>query len=149
MFDDYELYQGVVLRQLVVGATSTIQVSPFRREGRINAFVVNEKVGVFVKHSSKRMSPWRFTFHVEHENDLSELEAAYPAYVAFVCGEDGIVTIDTATLHELVSFDDTEQAWVRIDRKPRSLYGLAGNRSEFRYKIPRGTAQIHAAIHAP
>lgn len=147
MFDDYELYQGVVLRQIIVGAHATVRVTPFEKEGRVNAFVLNDKIGLFVKHSSKRMSPWRFTFHIEQIADLLDLEAAYfNSFVGFVCGMDGLVVIDVATLHQLVSFEDTETAWLRIDRKPRSLYDLSGNRGELPNKVPRGASLVHAAL---
>jgi hypothetical protein len=65
MFDDYEFYQGVVLRNLIVNADFSVMVRPFVREGRIIAFVVNSRIGVFMKHSTKRMSPWRFTFGLD------------------------------------------------------------------------------------
>lgn len=146
MFDAYELYQGVALRELVALAASPVLISPFRRVGRVTAFIIDERIGMLVKHSTKRLSPWQFTFHAEHAKDLRSLEKAYSSYVTFVCGFDGLVTIDVKMLRQIVSFDNTEQAWVRIDRKPRSLYGLVGNRSELPYKIPRGMQPIHTAL---
>jgi len=147
MSDEYEFYQGVVLRQLVVNALASIVITPFVREGRINAFVVNGRIGVFVKHSSKRMSPWRFSFNLEQVSDLLDLEAAcHDTFVVFVCGDDGVVTLDVAALHQAVTFDDSEHAWLRIDRPPRSQYAVSGNRSELPNKIARGTGAIHDAI---
>ncbi len=105
------------------------------------------KVGVFIKYSAMRLTPWRFTFHIEQVSELLDLEIEYEmAFVVFVCGVDGLVTLDMATLHELVTFRTSEQAWVRIDRKPRTLYSLAGNRAELKNKIPRGVAPIMAAL---
>jgi hypothetical protein len=49
MLDDYEFYQGVVLRQLAVENDYSISFRPFVREGRINAFVVNGRVGVYAR----------------------------------------------------------------------------------------------------
>ena len=46
MSDEYEFYQGLVLRQLIVGSGLSLIVRPFVREGRINAFVINGKFGV-------------------------------------------------------------------------------------------------------
>ena len=77
MFDEYEFYQGVVLRSIIVDAQGPLTVRPFVREGRIGAFVLNSRVGVLMKHSTKRMSPWRFTFTLEQVADLLDLEAKY------------------------------------------------------------------------
>src|SRR5215510_15363355 len=129
MFDEYEFYQGVVLRQLVVQASSSIIITPFEKQGRVNAFVVNGKIGLFIKHSAKRMPPWAFTFNLEQASDLLDLEAAcHETFVVFVCGDDGLVTLDVGILHSIVSFNSTEHAWVRIDRPPRSQYSVSGNR---------------------
>src|SRR5262245_49624904 len=130
MSDEYEFYQGVVLRRLIVESETSLIIRPFVNEGRINAFVINGKVGVFIKHSAKRMSPWRFSFTLEQVADLLDLEAkAFDSFVVFVCGDDGLVTLDVASLHEIVSFEETEHAWIRVDRSPRSQYGVAGNRA--------------------
>jgi hypothetical protein len=147
MLDDYEFYQGVVLRNLITQGNGPIMLSPFVREGRIGAFVINSRYGVFMKHSTKRMSPWRFTFSLEQVSDLLDLEAKYfDSFVVFICGDDGFVTLDVGTLHDVVTFDDVETAWVNIDRKPRSQYGVRGNRAELARKVPTGVAPIFEAM---
>lgn len=147
MSDEYEFYQGVVLRQLVVSAVTSIIITPFVREGRINAFVINGKIGVFIKHSSKRMSPWRFTFTLDQIADLLDLEAAcHDTFAVFVCGDDGLATLDVASLHKIVSFEDSEHAWIRFDRPPRSQYDVSANGAELPNKIARGTGPIQEAI---
>jgi hypothetical protein len=148
MFDEYEAYQGVVLRHLVVDAGKPIEIKPFVTHGRISSFILNNRAGVFVKHSSKRLSPWRFTFHIDQVADLLDLEAAYPqSFMAFVCGSDGLVALDMMTLHQLVSFESTDQAWLRMDRSPRSLYSVAGNRGEADTKFARGVSRIVEALN--
>jgi hypothetical protein len=144
---DFEASQGLVLRAIIVGATPPISVEPFNRHGRLDAFVFDRKVGVFIKYSTKRLTPWPFTFHIEQVSELLDLETEYStAFVVFVCGVDGLVTIDMATLHDLVSFKESEQAWLRIERKPRTLYSLSGNRAELTNKVPRGVVPIIGAL---
>jgi hypothetical protein len=143
MFDDYEFYQGVVLRNIIVNSDLSVMVRPFVREGRISAFVINSRIGVFMKHSAKRMSPWRFTFSLEQASDLLDLEAKYfDSFVVFICGSDGLVTLDVAALHQIFTFDDVEKAWIAIERKPRSQYSVWGNRAELPNKISNGTNLI-------
>lgn len=149
MFDDYEFYQGVVLRNIIVGAGLSIFVRPFVREGRISAFVINSRIGVFVKHSAKLMPPWRFTFTLDQIADLLDLEAKFfDSFVVLVCGDDGLVTLDVASLHGIVTFEDANNAWIAIDRKPRSQYRVWGNRAELPNKIANGTGPIHDVIRS-
>ena len=144
MLDEYEKYQGVVLRQLVIeSGFSSISFRPFFRQGRISAFVVNGRVGVYIKHSSKRMSPWRFSFNIEQAADLLDLEQKLPdSFIVFVCGEDGLVTLSMADLHDIVDFQESDNAWVSISRPPRTQYELAGNKGELGNKVVRGIGLI-------
>lgn len=147
MFDEYEQYHGVVLRQIIVGTMHGVRIKPFGHEGRINAYGINGRIGLFIKHSSKRMSPWPFTFHIDQVADLLDLEARHPeCFAAFVCGTDGVVVLDIPTLHQLVSFEESESAWIRISRKPRSMYDVSGNRAELPNKVGRGTTIVLSAI---
>ena len=149
MLDEYEFYQGVVLRQLAVENDQSISFRPLVREGRINAFVVNGRIGVYVKHSSKRMSPWRYSFNIEQAADLLDLEQKFPdSFVVFVCGTDGLVTLSFADLHKIVSFQESQNAWVSVSRPPRAQYDLAGNRGELKYKISRGIGLIPETLKA-
>jgi hypothetical protein len=143
MLDEYEFYQGAVLRQLIIESETSLTFRPFLREGRINAFVVNGRVGVYVKHSSKRMTPWRYSFNLEQAADLLDLERRYSdTFIVFVCETDGLVTLDCGKLHEIVDFQETNNAWVRIDRPPRNQYEVSGNKSDLARKVPRGIALI-------
>jgi hypothetical protein len=148
MLDEYEFYQGVVLRQLIVESDySSLSFRPFVREGRINAFVVNGRVGVYIKHSSKRMSPWRFSFNIDQASDLLDLEQRYPdSFIVFVCEDDGLVTLSAADLHTIVDFQESDNAWVSISRPPRTQYELAGNRAELGYKVARGISLIPSTL---
>jgi hypothetical protein len=143
MLDEYEFYQGAVIRQLIVGSKLTMSIRPFLRAGRITAFVVNGMVGLYVKHSSKRMSPWRFSFTIEQASDLLELEAKFfDSFVVFVCETDGLVTLSFLDLHKIVDFQQTDNAWVSISRPPRAQYAISGNKGEFDRKVSRGIGII-------
>jgi hypothetical protein len=149
MLDDYEFYQGVVLRQLAVEADYSISFRPFVRQGRINAFVVNGRVGVYMKHSSKRMSPWRFSFNIDQAADLLDLEQKFPdSFIVFVCETDGLVALTLADLHTIVDFQQSDNAWVSIARPPRTQYELTGNKGELGYKVARGITLIPDTLKA-
>jgi hypothetical protein len=143
MLDEYELYQGAVLRQLIVGTDMSLMIRPYIREGRINAFVLNGRVGIYVKHSSKRMPPWRFTFTIEQAADLLDLEVKFPeSFVVLICETDGLVALSCFQLHDIVSFQASENAWVRVERPPRAQYAVAGNKGELKNKLSQGLGPI-------
>jgi hypothetical protein len=143
MLDEYEFYQGAVLRQLVVESDLSLSFRPFMREGRITAFVMNGRAGLYIKHSSKRMSPWRFSFTIEQAADLLDLEAKFPdSYVVLVCETDGLVTLPFSELHDIVDFHQTNNAWVSVSRPPRSQCAIAGNKDELGRKVARGVTLI-------
>ena len=147
MLDEYEFFQGAVLRQLIVDADGSLTIRPFVREGRISAFIINGRIGVYVKHSSKRMTPWRFTFNLDQAADLLDLEAKFPdTFIVFVCESDGLVTLDVGKLHEIVGFQETENAWVRIERPPRAQYDVGGNKGELPNKLSRGIGIINETL---
>ncbi len=64
----------------------------------------------------------------------------------FVCGTDGLVTLSFADLHTIVSFQESENAWVSVSRPPRAQYELSGNRGELEYKVVRGISLIHDTL---
>jgi hypothetical protein len=143
MSDEYEFYQGVVLRQLVVNTDLFVMLRPYEKQGRINAFIVNGKIGIFIKHSAKRMSPWSFTFTLEQVSDLLDLTTDYPdTFVIFVCDDDGIVTLKVSDFYAIVNLQDTDKAWIRIERPPRTQYAVSGNRAELPFKVPTGILQV-------
>jgi len=95
------------------------------------------------------MSPWRFTFNLEQVSDLLDLTTAYSdSFAIFVCDDDGVVTLDVGSLYEILSLQDSENAWVRIERKPRSQYSVAGNKSELPRKVATGISIIIDTIRA-
>jgi hypothetical protein len=147
MLDEYEFYQGVILRQLIVESQFSLNVRPHAREGRINSFILNGRIGLYVKHSTKRMSPWRFTFTIEQAADLLDLEAKFPeSFVVLVCETDGLVSLDMISLHRIVSFQESENGWVRVERPPRTQYDVAGNRGELDNKVAKGLGPILDAL---
>lgn len=147
MLDEYEFYQGAVLRKLVVECAHSLTLRPHVREGRINAFIVNGRVGLYVKHSSKRMSPWRFSFTIEQASDLLDLETRFPeTFVVLICESDGLVTLNCVQLHEIVSFQDSQNAWVRVERPPRGQYDVGGNKGDLPNKLARGLGPVLDAL---
>jgi len=149
MLDEYERFQGVVLRQIVASANAPVSLNTFRDEGRVSAFVISNSVGLYIKHSAKRMSPWRYTFHPDQASEFEMLARLHPStFAVFVCGIDGIVTLKDSELRQIVGLSLDDQAWVSIRRRKRAMYSISGSQGELPYKLSSGVDPIIAALDA-
>ena len=85
-------------------------------------------VGLFVKVSNKWLSPWRYSFHKEHQDEILQLKLTHgETFIALVAGSDGIAAFDFETLKEMLDEHHEEQEWVSVTRKPKQNYRVKGN----------------------
>lgn len=144
MIHEFEKYHGVALRQLVVEAGELgVLIRAEDPRGRLNSFVVNDRVGLHIKHSSKRLPPWQFTFDDENCQELHHLGGhAAQIWIALVCGPDGVVCL---THQEFLSMNSEEceaTAFIRIDRDKRAMYRVRGSEGALCGAKPRGFSRV-------
>lgn len=129
MIREFEKYHGVVLRELVVASgVAGVELRTEDHFGRVNSFLVNNHVGLHIKHSGKRLPPWQFTFDYENCSELAELAGhTTTVVIALVCGIDGFVCVPH---EEFLSMTDDcgATAFLRVDRDKRSMYRVHGNK---------------------
>ena len=72
MINEFKSYHGSAFADLIDDSSVPIKIS--RPDQDNNAFyVLDDNIALYVKHSTKRLTPWRFTFHTDHMNDLIEI----------------------------------------------------------------------------
>ena len=84
-------------------------------------------IGVYIKISNARRSPWKYTFQRKHQEAVEMLNGVSDrTYVVFVNDDDGVACVDYDGLKELLDdhFEDTE--WVSVSRKLNESYRLSG-----------------------
>lgn len=150
MIHEFEKYHGVALRQLVVEAGEAgLLVRAEDTWGRLNSFVVNDSIGLHIKHSSKRLPPWQFTFDSDNCSELSALRGrAQQIWIALVCGPDGVVCL---TYEEFLTVNPEgcqATAFVRIDRDKRAMYRVRGSEGALSGAKPRGFARLTSRLQA-
>ena len=97
-------------------------------------------VGLFIKISNKRRSPWRYNFDRKHQDEILSLKKNYgQVFVAFVAGNDGIACIDFNNLKNLLDDTHDEQEWVSVSRKLRENYRVNGNDGGLGKPLPRNS----------
>jgi hypothetical protein len=83
MTSDYKLYQGAVFTELLDDVDKSLSIRAVREEGRLGAYIIDERIGLYIKHSAVRLSPWQFTFSKANALALME-EQASPIRLGFV-----------------------------------------------------------------
>lgn len=92
------------------------------------AKAIEFSTGLFVKTSTKRMSPWRYNFTRDQQDEIAELEKNHKQiFVVFVNGDDGIACLNFEKFRQILDARHEDQEWVSISRKPRETYRIKGN----------------------
>jgi hypothetical protein len=93
--------------------------------------------GLFIKVSNRRLSPWRYSFHCDHQDEISKLKSTHgETFIALIAGDDGIAGFDFNLLKEVLDEHYEEQEWVSVTRKPRENYRIKGNDGTLNKTLP-------------
>jgi hypothetical protein len=143
MTPEYSFYHGALLRELILQSGKQLTVALSDIFGRPNTYLLNGHVGVVIKHSTKRLTPWQFTFTQEHYAEIEALQKlGKNAYICFVCGEDGFACISIGEFFDICSAVGAGQGWVRIERKSGQMYGVSGSVGLLKHKVARGVGAV-------
>lgn len=138
MIAELDRNHGIVLRQMLVEHGSQLRLGVVDTARRVDAFSL-EGAAFVVKHSSKRLSPWQFTYTPENFTELTRLSEKYsPVWIFLVCGQDGVVGLSASELAAIAQVGDAGTAWLRVSRSRNSMYRVAGGLGELPRAKSRG-----------
>ena len=101
-----------------------------------SSYTLNDKIGLFVKYSEKRISPWRFNFNKSHQQELNHMKDLHKkVYVIFVCSDDGFTCLSWSELKKLLDENIEDGEWIYIKRMRREKYTVTGSDGKLKYKI--------------
>lgn len=134
MIREFEFFHGSVFARIIHGSKTSVLIEPF--ENSSNAlYVVNSTIGIYIKHSAQRLSPWRFTFTSAHLSDLLKMKRRFARlFVVLVCNSDGIVCIRYEELREVLGQHESN-GWISASRRLRQMYSLKGSHGELEFKV--------------
>ena len=132
MIKDISLYQGAVFSELIRKSKNPLSIESYA----INSYVLNSKIGLHIKYSSKRISPWVFNFHKEHQDEILDLKKGYvEVFISLVCNNDGIVLLSFDELKKLLDENHQDNEAIRISRRHNEKYRISGSDSEDKIRI--------------
>jgi len=100
--------------------------------GKIN----RKKIGVFIKVSSSRRSPWRYTFSRENQEEIERMKSSCDiTYILLRAEDEGVAALSYDQLKKLLDdqFDDTE--WVSVEKNYNQYFRIGGKNAKLKEKI--------------
>jgi hypothetical protein len=137
MISEFEFFHGVTFAHILHAAQREVRIKSFNALDNA-AYVLDGTKGIYIKYSTKRLSPWRFSFQQRHvEQILSMKEALGSAFLVLVCNDDGIVVLSFDEITEILGGTGDAVEWVSATRSRRKMYSIKGSRGELSLKVGR------------
>jgi hypothetical protein len=135
MIKDFEFFHGLVFARILHATQRTLSLRPFHSVSNA-AYVINDTIGIYIKYSSKRLTPWRFTFKSEHQKEIDLLKANLKdVFLLLVCNDDGVVCLNYSELRMLLDCQHDPIEWISATRHKREMYSVKGSNGELGCKI--------------
>lgn len=142
MIPEYKLYHGAVLASLVHELNVPVTIDELSEAGRLSSYILNGHIGLQIKHSSQRLHPWAFTFTRQNFAELLTLrETCAQVFLVLVCHTDGMVCLTLDEVAAIVTVANSEQAWLKVDRRRGKWYSVNGSGS-LPMKRPKGLGAL-------
>jgi hypothetical protein len=160
--NNLEKYYGAVILRLLSSLGKEVPGSNFSiRDGESkSSFIIHgnkpsslgkgnrASIGLFIKISNKRLSPWGYSFDKVHQDEIANLYQKFgEVFIAFVASNDGIACINFKSLKSFLDHDHAQQEWVRVSRKRNENYRIKGNDGALEKPLPRNSFPNNIVQH--
>jgi hypothetical protein len=128
---------------LIVGANRPLKIETFDDMGRVNTYRIDDATGIHIKHSSKRLPPWQFTYPDENLDEIERLAARCTnVWLIHVCGQDGAVALPLKEFWSVNPRGGDTTSFVRVDRDRNTMYRVNGTGGKLSRPKRRGLHYI-------
>jgi len=135
MIKEFEFYHGVTFSRLFHSSKEAISIKQYPTQDNAS-YVLNDKVGVYIKYSTKRLTPWRFTFQKRHQDEILELKNKVgEVFLLLVCKDDGIATLSFDEVKRLLNEVHEPVEWISASRHRNEKYAIKGSDGKLELKI--------------
>lgn len=135
MIKEFEFFHGLVFARILHGTQRPLSIKPFKSISN-SSYVVNDTIGIYIKYSSKRMTPWRFTFRKEHQDEIDLMKYNLKSlFLLLVCNDDGVVCLSYTELKKILDNQHNPIEWISATRHKREMYAVKGSNGELNFKV--------------
>jgi hypothetical protein len=135
MIKEFEFFHGLVFAKILHAAERPVSIKTFETLSNA-AYLVNGRVGIYIKYSAKRMTPWRFTFTAGHQAEIDLMKSkCVDVFLVLVCNDDGVVCLNYEELKEILDDQHDAFEWISATRHKREMYSVKGSNGELNLKV--------------
>jgi hypothetical protein len=135
MIKEFEFFHGTIFTKLIHEAKIPLTFETYPTPDNAS-YILNGKTGIYIKYSTKRLSPWRFSFQKRHQDEMLEMRNKYgEVYLLLVCNDGGIVALSSKDLKEILNETFKPIEWISVARMHRKMYTVKGSDGDLGYKI--------------
>ncbi len=135
MLKEFKFFHGVVFADLIHATGNNLTIRSYSHTSN-SSYVINDNFGLYIKYSSKRMSPWRYSFKREHQDEIAKMRKDLgQVYVVLVCNDDGYVALNFSQLKTILNDQHGDVEWVSVSRNRREMYLVNGSDGKLPFKV--------------
>ena len=149
MINEFKSYHGSAFADLI--DDSLVPIKIFRPIQDNNAYyILDDDIALYVKHSTKRLTPWRFTFHTDNMQDLAKiLNSNEFCFVVLICGRDSIAVLEKEEIHRLLPTNNPCLSWISVQTSHNTSLTIEGSEGKLKRKIKKSKPfwRIHEILN--
>ena len=137
MISETARYHGSFFTLLIDRLNEPVSLRKVRGFG-VGHYLINERIPIALKMSSKRKGPWMFNFLRSHQQAHEKLCKEYGTFfVCLICGKDGIAGLTMEELRTVLNAEFEEQESISVRRRLKTMYQVAGRDGVLPSRISR------------
>jgi hypothetical protein len=135
MINEFEFYHGVVFARMLHATQRQLSIKPYSTSDNA-AYLIDGTLGIYIKYSSKRLSPWRFSFQKRHQDKILEMKKDIGrVFLLLVCNDDGVVVLTFDEIKQILNENSEAVEWISATRSRRQMYSIKGSDGKLSFKV--------------
>ena len=126
MIHEYERYYGTVFMELFEHNQAKISIEPLNPER--TSYLINGKLGLYIKHSSSRSNSWNFGYREVDYQAIHELQKVSDEIAfACVCGFHGVAILNSLDFAKCAGFPGDLNSRITVRTKLKGSWTVTGS----------------------
>jgi hypothetical protein len=135
MISNNSKYYGAVFVSMIDSWSGSLSIKRIA-DDKSGFYIINDKLPIALKYSTKRTNPWSFSFDLEV---LAQIENLFNKYeqclIILVCGTDGIIALDYSEFTEIINIGFSGSKRIGVSRKLKEMYSVLGSDGVLKRKV--------------